>query len=86
MNSGQSPPVLRFWRNCPSVEMNRENQAGNAAIIAGFFNESGSRFCHREEGWFGLKGKLGLFAALPRDNDLSVSYLVACFDGRADYS
>lgn len=41
MNSGQSPPVLRFWRNCPSVEMNRENQAGNAAIIAGFLMNLG---------------------------------------------
>jgi hypothetical protein len=41
MNSGQSPPVLRFWRNCPFVEMNRENQAGNAAIIAGFLMNLG---------------------------------------------
>lgn len=65
MNSGQSPPVLRFWRNCPSVEMNRENQAGNAAIIAGFFNESGSRFCHRVEGWFGLKGNLVIRSPAP---------------------
>jgi len=41
MNSGQSPPVFRFWRNCPSVEMNRGNQAGNAAIIAGFLMNLG---------------------------------------------
>ncbi|MNL71135.1 hypothetical protein D3C87_1962460 [compost metagenome] len=66
--------------------MSWEKPAGNAAIIAGFFNESGSRFSHRVEGRFGLKGKLELFAALPRDNDLSVGYPVACFDGRADYS
>lgn len=53
MISGQSPPVLRFWRNCPFVEMNRENQAGNAVIIAGFLMNFCQSLAIASKGWFG---------------------------------